>query len=141
MKDTPVINKYDQQAMDFLAKFNLGVEILLSDTKEWAWGGGVDKYHHHHYRVAVFRIDNFTRRLSFDFWGSVVDWEQSKDPSVYAVLAGISCSQYLDSFREIVSQFGEDGIRGLDLDKMVRFAAEMKAFFTEEELNDLDEIR
>jgi hypothetical protein len=152
MKKEP--STYDKQANDFLDRNGLKFRATLSDTKAPAWKEPGEKSGHH-YRVTLSRtFDNFNQatgvqppsRLVFDFWGSIADAENGRDPSAYDVLACISGDSYCadQSFAEWCGDYGEDvdSIRALQtFRRCSAFAKRLRAFFTEAELEQLSEIQ
>lgn len=140
---------YNKQAQDFLDKYGIKFRATLSDSKTPQWAGG-DK-HGHHYRVTLSKGKRgqgvkFGQHITFDFWGSIADAEAGKtEVQPYDVLACISgdvcCA---DTFDDFCAEYGEseDSIKALQTFRRVSaFSKRLRAFFTEEEIQDLSEIQ
>lgn len=145
-------SQYDKQAADFLTKNGVKIRITLSDSKTLAWSE--DGKHGHHYRVTLSKSGKskpypakmgIGARLTFDFWDSISAMEKGEDPSAYDVLACISSDSYCaDSFADFCSEMGEseDSIKALQtFRRCSAFAKRLRAFFSESELAQLQEIR
>ena len=145
-------NEYDQQAENFLTSNGIKFRATLSDSKTAAWSD--DGKHGHHYRVTLSRpsipawkaANQCGSRLVFDFWGSIKDAEDGVESvSAYSVLANISSDAYTpDTFAEWCSDYGDsrDSIKALQtFRRCAAFAKRMRAFFTEAELEQLQEIQ
>jgi hypothetical protein len=133
-------NEYDQQAEHFLTSNGVKFRATLSDTKAPAWSDGGK--HGHHYRVTLSKP---TARLTFDFWSSIADAEKGiKTVSPYSVLACISGDAYTpETFADFCGEFGyeSDSIKALQtFRRCSAFAKRLQAFFTESELEQLQEI-
>jgi hypothetical protein len=142
-------NEYDQQAEHFLTSNGVKFRATLSDTKAPAWSDGGK--HGHHYRVTLskpaHRHDFYPNRhrLTFDFWSSIADAEKGiKTVSPYSVLACISGDAYTpETFADFCAEYGygSDSIRALQtFRRCSAFAKRLQAFFTESELEQLQEI-
>jgi hypothetical protein len=136
---------YDHQAQDFLTRNNLKMRITLSDSKPANWQPAG-----HHYRVTISHKGisvgtSNQKRVVFDFWGSVADMEKNIDPSPYDVLACISDDVYTpETFEDFCSEYGyeQDSIKSLQTFKRCnRFAKRLREFFTENEIEQLQEIK
>lgn len=142
---------YDQQAADFLARFGFKFRITLSNSKPANWEPSGN-----HYRVTLSRnapckvnldcpCSTPSRRLAFDFWGSLNDAEKGEDPSAYDVLTCIGPDLYCpETFADFCSEYGyeEDSRKALQtFSRADRFARRLRSFFTEEEQKALAEIR
>ena len=112
--------------------------------------------HGHHYRVTLSKGKAGTpehtgnvcaaNRLTFDFWGSIKDVEDGiKTVSPYSVLACISGEAYTpETFADFCGEYGyeEDSIKALQtFRRCSAFAKRLRAFFTEAELEQLQEIK
>jgi len=144
---------YDKQASDFLTSNGIKFRATLSDTKTPAWSD--NGKHGHHYRVTLSKHGtnhqgqwvrwNTPKRLTFDFWSSIADAEKGvKTVSPYSVLACISGDAYTpETFKDWCSEFGDspDSIKALQtFRRCSAFAKRLRAFFTEAELEQLQEI-
>jgi len=107
--------------------------------------------HGHHYRVTLYSVcapdrgNHDTRRIVFDFWSSIADAEKGiKTVSPYSVLACISGEAYTpETFADFCGEYGyeEDSIKALQtFRRCSAFAKRLRAFFTEAELEQLQEI-
>lgn len=132
---------YDKQAADFLKSTGVKFSAVLSDTKDPLWSkNGV---HGHHYRITLSRSG---KRVSFDFWDSAARMQEGVTTvSPYNVLACISSdSSCPDTFEEFCSEFGydQDSRQAEQTFKnLSKFSKKLKVFFTESELEALQEIR
>lgn len=160
---------YENQAQDFLDKFGIRFRATLSDSKLPPWsgdpethvGGGkvspmdVEKPRHHyritmskHVRIPSVRVPYLPmlpKRITFDYWGSIRDAEEDRHPTPYDVLACISSDMHCaESFQDFCSEFGEseDSIKALQtFRRCSAFSKRLKAFFSQEEIEALEEIR
>lgn len=127
---------YEKQACDFLHKNQITIAIVLSGTKEAPWQPAG-----HHYVVTLQRTG---KRLSFDFWGSSADKCKGVDPTAYDVLACISSDVHCpETFADFCADYGydEDSRKAEQtFRKCSAFAKRLRAFFTEEEQEQLSEI-
>lgn len=163
---TETLSQYEQQAQDFLQKHGITFRATLSDSKAPQWGD--DGKHGHHYRVTLSRHGEkrkrgwyewqnkaaghrgvlFGRRtrLTFDFWSSIADMEKGvKTVGAYDVLACISGDVNCpDTFKDFCGEYGyeADSIKALQTFRRVSaFSKRLRAFFTEAEIADLQEIQ
>lgn len=132
-------SEYQQAAEAFLAKFGLKFRATLSDSKPAQWEPSG-----HHYRITISRKGG--GRVAFDFWGSVNDMNAGRrEIDAYSVLSCVSSDIYTpDTFEEFCSEYGydSDSIKTKQLfTRANRFAQRLRAFFTEEEIEALSEIR
>lgn len=111
--------------------------------------------HGHHYKVTLNGIDprdeSLTlnpakRRLTFDFWSSIADANKGiKTVKPYDVLANISSDAYTpETFKDFCSEYGydSDSIKASQtFRRCSAFAKKLRAFFTESELEQLQEIQ
>ena len=147
--ENPAVSFHDNQAEQFLTSNGIKFRATLSDTKTPAWGG--NGKHGHHYRVTLYSVcapdrgNHDTRRIVFDFWSSIADAEKGiKTVSPYSVLACISGDAYTpETFADFCGEYGyeEDSIKALQtFRRCSAFAKRLRAFFTEAELEQLQEI-
>lgn len=154
---------YQKQAVDFLEKHGVKIRISLSDTKTAPWDKGEHqgrREDRHHYRVTLSRQKREheaydphktirpslrLNRLTFDFWGSVNDFNEGREPTAYDVLACISGdANYPDKFEDFCSEMGmdTDSISALQtFRRCSSFAKRLRDFFSPEELEGLSEIQ
>ena len=159
---------YTKQATDFLSRNGIKFRATLSDSKVAPWdehageswpGGGkilpmdLEKPRHH-YRVTLSKPGKslgkygrvFSNRLTFDYWGSIADAEKGiTEVSAYDVLACISGDANApESFESYCAEYGDsmDSIKAKQqYTRLSRFAKRLRAFFTESELEQLQEIQ
>jgi hypothetical protein len=143
-------NKYDTQAEQFLTSNGIKFRATLSNTKTPAWGN--DGKHGHHYRVTLYSVctpdrgNHDTRRLTFDFWSSISDQIKGiKTVRPYDVLACVSGDAYCpETFEDFCADYGydSDSIKALQtFRRCSAFSKRLRAFFTAEELKQLQEIQ
>ena len=146
----PKKSEYDQQAEQFLTTNGVKFRATLSDTKTPAWSD--NGKHGHHYRVTLskpaHRHDFYAckHRLTFDFWSSIKDAENGiKTVTPYSVLACISGDAYTpETFADFCADYGyeSDSIKALQTFRRCNaFAKRLRTFFTEAELEQLQEIQ
>ena len=145
----PAVSFHDTQAEQFLTSNGIKFRATLSDSKTPAWSD--NGKHGHHYRITLYSVcapdrgNHDTRRIVFDFWGSIKDAEKGiKTVSPYSVLACISGDAYTpETFADFCAEYGyeEDSIKALQtFRRCSAFAKRLRAFFTEAELEQLQEI-
>lgn len=152
---TAAYTEYDQQAEHFLSSNGIKFRATLSDSKTPAWSD--NGKHGHHYRVTLSKPQApqtgerlcsapCSTRLTFDFWGSIADAEKGiQTVRPYDVLSCISSDVYTPAtFADWCSEYGdsEDSIKALQMFRRCSaFAKRLRAFFTEAELEQLNEIQ
>lgn len=152
---------YQQQAQSFLDKFGIKFRATLSDTKVAPWRAddeaqGVHKSGHHFrvtlskarpaYRLYEEIAKGQTYRIVFDFWSSIADAEAGiKTVTPYDVLACISSDTSCpETFKDFCGEFGyeADSIKALQtFRRCSAFAKRLREFFTQEEIEALQEIQ
>jgi len=129
--------EYEAQAERFLKRFNLSIKTAFKGDKCPPWD---DERHIHgdRYRVTVKRANR--KSISFDFWNSWQAAHEGKAPTSYGILACISsdASSPTDP-DEVAGEFGE--MKPSQAIRIAKFAQNLQAFFSEEELEELGEIR
>lgn len=167
VKPEPPVNEYDRQAQTFLTSHGIKLRATLSNSKVAPWAGE-ETGERSHWRVTLSSSnqqcpichqtsqDEFcqdciarnvknSRRLVFDFWGSIKDAEDGKEPTAYDILACISSDAYTpETFAEFCGEFGyeADSIKALQTFRRVsNFAKRLREFFTTAELEALSGIR
>jgi len=133
-------NEYGIQAEQFLTSNGIKFRATLSDTKSPAWGS--DGKHGHRYRVTLSK----PKRLTFDFWSSIADAQKGiKTVRPYDVLACVNGDAYTpETFEDFCAEYGydSDSIKALQtFRRCSAFAKRLRAFFTAEELKQLQEIQ
>jgi hypothetical protein len=155
-------SEYDEQAEGFLTRFGLTFKPTLKGDRCPPWDDG-KHIHGHRYRVTIKRgkdspciCDDENRSpsecsrhsggksLSFDFWNSLNDVQTRRGLTAYSVLAALSSDAYCpDNFEDFCSEYGyeQDSRKAFSTFKRAsRFSDQIKAFFTEDELEALSEI-
>lgn len=133
---------YNKQAEDFLQKHKIKFKDRLADTKRPPWLGK-EGICGHHYRVTLSKQN---KRITFDFFGSIDDAKAGQlSVTPYDVLACISGDVNCpETFVDYCDEYGcnTDSISALqDFRRILKFARKLRAFFTEQEIEDLQEIR
>jgi len=139
------MREYEVQATKFLTKHGLVFRAAWKGDRCPPWD---DKEHIHgdRYRITIKREGYKGRRcsLSFDFWNSLRDSQEGKEPTAYSVLACISGDYHVpDTLEEFCSDYGFDAdSRKAEqtFRRVSSFAQKMRAFFTEAEAAELVEI-
>jgi hypothetical protein len=150
---------YEKQAQDFLNEFGIKFRATLADSKPSPWRGERDTTEPHHYRVTlskakpIYRLyeeiaeqPKFVHRLTFDFWSSIADAEKGiKTVTAYSVLASISgdvnCPETFKDFC-VEYGYGSDSINALQtFRRCASFGKRLRAFFTQSEIEKLQEIQ
>lgn len=147
------MSEYTEQANQFLQRNGIKFRATVSDSKPPPWSD--DGKPRHHYRVTLSK-SNYEgaydirrpkpKRLVFDFWGSIKDREDGRTQiTPYDVLACISGDVNTpEAFEDYCAEYGEneDSIQSLQVFRRVsRFAKRLRAFFTEQEITELQEIQ
>ena len=145
---TETLSQYDQQAEQFLTKHGIKFRATLSDSKPPSWAEDGEN-HGHHYRVTLSKAKrehyHKSDRITFDFWASIADMEAGiQTVTPYDVLACISSDATVpETFKEFCGEFGyeEDSIKALQMfRRCAGFGKRLRAFFTTEELEALQQI-
>ena len=136
------IVNYDKQASDFLAKYGMVCMTCRDENQsapDWA-----EKNENYGVKCCV-TLEAKDRKVVFPFWGCVADKQTGKLPSLYSILACISgdcnCPETFDDF---CSEYGydTDSRRAYATwERCLAFSKELRAFFTEEEIEALQEIQ
>ena len=130
---------YDQQAADFLNKWEIKFSAKLSNTKEPSW---TTRGQHNHFLV---KFSRGRKSVSFDYFDSEKNYQDGKTViRPYDALA--CCSNELDcaeTFEEFCGDFGYD-LDSRSAEKTFRalkkMSKKMSAFFTGEMADELREI-
>ena len=143
--------KYDTQASEFLAKFNMAVRIHetpFQDCPRWDMTDCKRGYHHHgkRYNVRIERTStSFPQHvplpsIEFDFWGSQHDAERLKRPTQYSILACVGSDVNMPTDAdEVVAELGD--MKPSQAQATADQARKLQAFFTEAEREALAEIQ
>ena len=144
------MSEYEKRAEEFLRRNKLRMTITKVPYTPPVWEEEENKGCRNKYRVGIHRplksgYDGTPRRIGFNFWGSINDAEKGIHPSSYNVLACISGDVYCpDTFEEFCSEYGydEDSRKAWKIFKKAgRFAEKLRLFFSEQELEKLQEIQ
>ena len=123
------------QAKRFLDETGVTMRITLSDSKPAPWETAG-----HHYRVTLSRKE---QRLAFDYWGSKADAEKKKAPTECDILTCITSDIHTpETLADFCSEFcgDPDSIKTQQaFVRASRFAKNLRAFFSEQEVRDLSE--
>jgi hypothetical protein len=135
-KPLPELNHYQQEALSFLSHNQIGFEAVLSNTKPAKWQPSG-----HHYIVTLRDLKpGRNHQLTFDFWDSHYNKQQGITTlAAYDVLAAIATDHIYQTAKDVYAEFGRD--TDLDVPGTLKFAKEMREFFTEEELEALERIQ
>lgn len=131
---------YQQEAIEALAKCETEMIIKLKDNKKAIWEDKNESRERHHYQVT---LKNSKGACVFDFFGSINDFEQGKEPSEYDILA---CLDYhtSNSFENFCADFGYDS-DSRKTNKIwkssLKQSNELRAIFTDEQIEILSQIR
>jgi hypothetical protein len=133
------MNKYLKQAETFLSKNCLKMSIIKKNTKRPEW---VTECHGDHYRITISKK---SKRISFDFWGSINDMKNGIKTNSYDVLSCISGDIHMpETFKDYCSEFGasEDSRKAFnDFKRCYKFGKKLRNFLTKEEQEQLSEIQ
>ena len=133
---------YDIKAEKFLKR--CGLTFRASEGAWIAPPWAEDNPHGLRHQITL-KGENPRRRLSFQFWNSKADMDAGKAPTPYDVLSCISVdSGCPESFEDFCAEYGyeRDSRMAFSTYKRCRkFADRLAAFFTAEELEDLQEIQ
>lgn len=148
------MSEYEAQAQKFLDKYGLTVHAAFKGDKCPAWDEG-RCIHGDRYRVTIRRrytaetcpgrpcgdcCDHRGRSITFDFWNSHRDMQEGKRPTAYDVLACISSDATLPTDPdELMEELGL--MKVSQALASVRFTKRLQAFFSDEEIEALGEIR
>lgn len=156
------MSEYEAQAQAFLDRFGIKFRATLKGYKCPPFCDGDKHVHGIRYRVTLWRSkqrepDVYTtekgfcghtdhpKRVSFDFWNSQADMKAGKNPTPYDVLSCISGDVNCpDDFAEFCAEYGYNVDSITDRKTWKRclaLAEKLQAFFSEEEIEELQEIR
>lgn len=133
------MNEYHQQADAFLAAHGITFRAVLSNTKTPNWES---KGHCNHYKIT---LAGKGRKVTFDFFDSINNTEKGGNLVAYVVLSCISGDVNCpETFEDFCGEFGfdADSIKALKTFKDCNaLAKKLRKFFTENEIEELQEIR
>ena len=159
-------SEYEQQAQAFLDKHGLKFRATCAPSdfqRPPDWADDPSAKHGLLYKVTLWRGKNGVGRLSFDFWDSLHNREivergewrgachsdriaaKKARPTAYDVLACIGSDvQCPETFEDFCGDYGLDkDSRKAEAtwQRCVKFAGQLRDFFTEAEIDELAEIR
>lgn len=137
----------DHKTAQFFKRNGIHYRMTLSDSKPAPW-----EPCGYHYRITLSRDKKLLwgqtgmpLRLAFDFWGSQADAASGKAPTPASVLSCIASDIGTPAtFEDCCDEYGEDvdSIKARQTFKRAsRHAERLRAFFTEKEQKDLQDIR
>lgn len=142
---------FKKQATDFLEKFNIKFAAKLTDAKPPPWAEDVNGIYGHHYKITLSKGERgqgvkFGQRVTFDFWSSLRDSQHGiRTVDAYTVLAAVSGDVNCpEDFHEFCGEYGydEDSRKAERTFKgAAAFGRRLRAFFTQEEITELQEIQ
>jgi hypothetical protein len=144
------MSEYTKQANDFLTKHQLEFTAEPAGSMPPPWHEPPTfrtKYPHGlRYAITIKRVGRgHCSPISFDFWGSINDREKKKQPTAYDVLACISSDVNCpETFEDFCSEYGydEDSRKAFaQFETCAEFGKKLRAFFTEDEREELAEIQ
>lgn len=97
------MNKYDQQAQDFLNKTNTEMKIRRTGAVKGFPFDNHDGHMHHRYRVTLTRGD---KKYSLSFYGSTVYYKENKRIRPYDVLACLQKWGVADNMWDFANECG-----------------------------------
>ena len=138
------MSEYTEQAEKFLTDNNLNFRATLASTQTCPPWDDDKHVHGYKYRITISRKGE-SGRLAFDFWNSFSDSQNGKDPTAYDALSCIRSDAYTpEDFSEFCSEYGydEDSRKAHKIFKLAdKFGRRIRAFFSDEEIEQLSEIR
>lgn len=139
------MSNYQQQAADFLSKHSIKFSAKLTNKKSPPWSP--DRKVNHF--VVTLKHEN--RRISFDFFDSIIRFEEGKEePDAYSVLACCSSDINIsDNFEDFCAEFGYSFYTAKDKNAIMKIFRACKKqseklnklFCSEEMKKDLAEIQ
>lgn len=130
------MSNYDTQANDLLEKHGITIQLAKGENKkECTWNCG------NAYRVILKRKG---KQMSFDFFDSIRNMQESLTPSNYDILAYLSAEMHCpETLEDFCGEFGYE--MGKDSRKTFKslqgISRKIHKFFTEDQLEELSEIR
>ena len=135
------MNKYDEQALNFLEKSNARMEIeFVGRMKNDAWN---DKESRNKYKVTIATPKG---TMVFPFWDSLMNTQNGEHPRAYSILA---CLEKYDvgTIDDFVSEFGYEVHKWSDVKRIegiynavVKEYKNLCRLFTPEQMDMLREI-
>jgi len=137
---------YIRQAKEFLSAHELDLIIKPVERKAPPWADPPDAYGNR-YRIDLRRRDGdrpkgegFPWRLSFFYWNSIRDREWNVDPNEYDIMSILSSDMSSPTDPdEVYREYGE--MLPSQATRIANFAKRIQRFFTETELEELQEIQ
>jgi len=136
-------NEYKKQAQAFLDQFQLTLEITQVPRRPPPWHEK-DKEYGRKYEIVLQRKGDSKgpgmRFIRFPFWDSIHNKKNDIKPTPYDVLACLSggAAGYTDP-DEVYREYGE--MLPSEAIRIANFTKRLQRFFSEAELNELQEIQ
>ena len=128
---------YEEQAQRVAQAIGLTVKAAFKGDKCPQWEKPCKHQHCDRYRITLRKAG---RSISFDWWNSINDIQKGTRPDYYDILSSVSSDAFSPTDPdEVVAEFGE--MKPSRAVTIAKFAAKLQAFFTEDELTALGEIR
>mgnify|MGYP001558519791 CR=1 FL=1 len=128
---------YEEQAQRVAQAIGLTVKAAFKGDKCPQWEKPCKHQHGDRYRITLRKAG---RSISFDWWNSINDIQKGTRPDYYDILSSVSSDAFSPTDPdEVVAEFGE--MKPSRAVTIAKFAAKLQAFFTEDELTALGEIR
>lgn len=100
-----MVNEYEKQANDFLARHNIKFHAKFMGDKCPLWCDG--KHIHGDRYLVTFTRYNPYKRITLSFWNSLNDKQNGISPNAYDVLASIE-KYDIGTFEDFCNEFGYD---------------------------------
>lgn len=140
---------YEKQAKDFLAKYNLILDIKTATPQKSPLWAKDEENHGINYWITLKENKTGGKSYSFDFWDSIANKENNwrgfaKYPTRYDILACLNTFDDGLSFDDFCYSYGydNDSITAEKTFKAVKIQIEgLKSLLNEKALSDLNEIQ
>lgn len=128
---------YEETAHRVAAAMGLTVKAEQKGDRCPPWQTSCDCIHGDRYHVTLRKG---RRSLSFDFWNSLNDMQNGREPGYYDIRScvGSDATGPTDP-DEVVEEYGD--MKPSQAIAVAKFSARLQAFFTEEEIDSLGEVR
>ena len=137
------ITKYDTQATEFLAKYEINLTIrsaTFQTCPAWDRKTCAKNTHLHGLKYIVELAHEGRSEIQFPFWGSMNDREDRKRPTQYDVLACVGSDVNMPTDAdEVVAELGD--MKPSQAQATADHARKLQGFFTEAERESLAEIQ
>ena len=133
---TETMSTYEVEARRVASKIGLTVKAEQKGDGCPPWKTPCDCIHGDRYRVTLRKK---RRSMSFDFWNSLKDMQDGKEPGYYDVLSCISSDATGPTDPdEVVEEYGD--MKPSQAIAAAKFSARLQAFFSGEEIDALGEV-